>query len=151
MNYGVRVNSYETGTIKVGKRITGVFEKEHTVMQYNDGCSIVLGENVIIGKGCKFTINSGACLTIENNVCFTGKSMIVCSKSVDIRENTLLSWNVQIMDTDLHNLYEKGERVNENKSVVVGRNVWINSNCTILKGTSIADNCVIGAIILPKF
>lgn len=31
------------------------------------------------------------------------------------------------------------------KPVIVGKNVWIGNNVTILKGSVIGDNCIIGA------
>lgn len=139
----VKLSSFKIGNVKIGKNIVGVFEKMPTVIQFNDGCNIEFGDGVIIGSGCKVSASGG--VKLGDNVCITGKSMIIANQSVTIQENSLISWNVQIMDTDLHKLYVDEKYVNGNKSVIVGKNVWVNSHCTILKGTVIADNCVVGA------
>jgi len=139
----VELQSFETGNVKIGKCIIGVYNKENTEIQFNDGCSVYFGRNVTIGSGCKISVQGQ--MQIFDNVCITGKSMIVCSKNIEIGANSLISWNVQIMDTDLHKLFIEGTRTNYNRPVLVGENVWINSGCIILKGTTIANNSVVGA------
>lgn len=50
------------------------------------------------------------------------------------------------MDSDSHKIYSSDNVVrNSDLPVVVGNNVWIGCNVTILKGTIIPNNCVIGA------
>lgn len=71
--------------------------------------------------------------------------MIICNKRIDILDSSLISWNVQIMDTDIHRVYDGEKQSNIEKSVTIGQNVWINSGCILLKGSIVADNCVIGA------
>ena len=50
------------------------------------------------------------------------------------------------MDGDAHVIYgEDGSVINESREIVIGDKVWIGCDCKVLKGTSIPDNCVIGA------
>lgn len=55
----IEVSSFETGNVKIGKCIVGLFEKEVTAIQFNDGCNIEFGEGVIIGSGCKISAQGG--------------------------------------------------------------------------------------------
>lgn len=50
------------------------------------------------------------------------------------------------MDSDSHAIYgENGDRINEDREIVLGNNIWVACDCKILKGAVIPDNCVIGA------
>lgn len=59
--------------------------------------------------------------------------------------NSIISWNCLILDTDLHRIYKDGNIINENKPIEIGNHVWIGAKSTIFKGTKIADGSVIGA------
>ena len=41
-----------------------------------------------------------------------------------------------------------GKRINQAKDVVIGNHVWTGQQVTILKGTIIADDCILGACSL---
>ena len=59
--------------------------------------------------------------------------------------NSIISWDCLILDTDFHRIYKDGNIINENKLIEIGNHVWIGAKSTILKGTKIADGSVIGA------
>ena len=59
--------------------------------------------------------------------------------------NSTISWDCLILDTDLHRIYKDGNIINENKPIEIGNHVWIGAKSTIFKGTKIADGSVIGA------
>lgn len=73
--------------------------------------------------------------------------VIVAVTRVEIQENTLIGRNVQITDSDAHNIDPSKRRscLGESKPVIIGRNVWIGNNVMILKGSCIGDNSIIGA------
>lgn len=78
-------------------------------------------------------------------MCVTANSMLICNKNIEIGKDSLISWNVQIMDTDIHKIYYDNQQTNPDSPILIGEKVWINSGCVILKGTRIADECVVGA------
>lgn len=139
----VELQSFETGNVKIGKCIVGVYDKANTEIQFNDSCSVYLGKNVIIGSGCR--VSASGRVKIFENVCITAETMFICNKSIEIGKNSLISWNVQIMDTDIHKIYNDNKQTNPDSPISIGERVWINSGCVILKGTRIADKCVVGA------
>ena len=55
----VELQSFETGNVKIGKCIVGVYDKANTEIQFNDSCSVYLGKNVIIGSGCRVSASGG--------------------------------------------------------------------------------------------
>lgn len=53
------------------------------------------------------------------------------------------------MDSDTHNIYgENGDIINEPREIIFGDKIWIGCRATILKGSVIPNNCVIGACSL---
>ena len=59
----------------------------------------------------------------------------------------MISWENLVMDTDFHKIknIEKSDIINISKEISIGNNVWIGCRNTILKGSIIMDNSVIGA------
>lgn len=83
-------------------------------------------------------------LIFGENFGISAESHIVCSKKIQFGNDVLISWQCLIMDTDFHKVFSKSEQ-NVDQSVCIGNHVWIGCRSTILKGTNIADNCVIAA------
>lgn len=98
------------------------------------------------GAGTKIGVGQNAYLNFGKNFNMTARSEIGCFKEITFGDDCLLSWNILIMDTDAHPVYDqRGIIVNEDKSIKVGNKVWIGCRSLILKGVEIPDNCVIGA------
>lgn len=97
------------------------------------GTQLVCGRNGVLYFGCNFASNT-------NNI-------FNASKKIEFGDNCLLSWNISVLDGDGHKLIEpmKNLREVEDDSIKVGNHVWICMNSTILKGTSVGNDCVIGA------
>ena len=122
--------------------------------------TVVLGQNVRLGyrpaprmgngaillqariKGSKIVVGEGT--TISNN------TSIVAMNSVIIGCNCLIGDRVSIVDCDFHESTPEFRRNSSGKikPVDIGNNVWIGSQVMILKGVSIGDNTVVGAMSL---
>lgn len=58
----------------------------------------------------------------------------------------MISSNVRIVTSDSHSIVnESGERINPACDVLIGNHCWIGMRALCLKGSSIADNSVVGA------
>lgn len=102
-------------------------------------------QGVSLRPGCCFRIRKGATLNIGNNVAFNNNCVLTCRDGITIGDNTNIGPNCSIFDHD-HD-YASGDRFNHFKtgSIKIGKNVWIGANVSILKGSVIGDNCVVGA------
>ena len=126
---------------------------------HNEG-RIILRDNVELQSTNSFYLTAGFvpnCLLVTynngkiivmDNVHLNGTT-IISSSSVFIDEDTMIGNNCLIMDTDVHpiNPNYRTQVATDNvdsKSINIGKNVWIGSNVTILKGVSIEDNSIIG-------
>lgn len=90
---------------------------------YSDcGKNITVGKNVFINSGCKFQDQGG----------------------ITIGDGSLIGHNV-VLATLNHDSDPKKRSSMYPAPIVIGKNVWIGSNATILPGVSIGDGAIIAA------
>lgn len=134
-------------TVTNGKLFIGCYHtvKIPTVLDiYNNGRLSING-SVSIGKGSKLMIGENALLEIGNLSSLNENSRIQCRNKVHIGERCAISWNVNILDTDEHNILLNGRQTNHISQVFIGDHVWIGCNSTILKGTKIGESSIIAS------
>lgn len=94
-------------------------------------------------RGRFYLICLGGKMQIGNHCFFNINSSITCLNHIVIGDRCSFGNNLVIVDHD-HNIkndqggFTKGE-------IIIGNNVWVGANVTILKDTHIGDNCVIAA------
>ena len=87
------------------------------------GADIRVGRNVFINQNCTFYDLGG----------------------IDIGNDVLIGPNVSMI-TSGHPVRPEGRRgITVAKPIVIGRNVWIAANATILGGVTVGENCVVAA------
>lgn len=90
---------------------------------YTDcGKNIEIGKNVFINAGCKFQDQGG----------------------ITIKDGVLIGHNV-VLATLNHNINPNKRGDMQPKPIVIGENVWIGSNSTILPGVTIGKGSIIAA------
>lgn len=86
------------------------------------GKNITVGENVFINACCRFQDQGG----------------------IIIGDNSLIGHNVTIATLNHDFNPQKRQNINPNP-VVIGKNVWIGADSTILPGVTIGDGAIVGA------
>lgn len=117
---------------------------------YPDLKSIAFGNSINLRNYIHIIVGKNAVLELGNNVFMNNFCSINCLDHVSIGENTLFGENVKLYD---HNhAYKRDENcltVSHSEftkaSIKIGKNCWLGSNVTVLKGVTIGDNCIIGA------
>ena len=129
------------------------------------------GARIIIGKGVTLvseaTANSagvnhpvilsaegpGSVIKIGDGVGMSGASIVTCSE-IEIGEGTMLGANCNIYGTDFH-CVDAEERAKQRSTadaptapIKIGKRCWLASNVTVLKGVTIGDEAVVGAMSL---
>lgn len=129
------------GSIKLGIN-------DHFVLS-QDLKKIVIGNSVSFRNYVHILVEKEATLEIGNNVFMNNFCSVNCLDSISIGENTLFGENVKLYD---HNhSYSNNPKFKISHSefttapITIGKNCWLGSNVTVLKGVSIGDNCIIGA------
>lgn len=141
----IKINStnIKRGMIEFGFKGAGfVSASNSSVNIWNSGMIIFEG-SCVIAEGFNIHCNNGI-LRFGNDFYANRNLTIQCEKQILFGDNDLLGWNVSVRDTDGHRIYEQGQQKPMLKEVNIENHVWIASDCTILKGTQIASDSVIG-------
>lgn len=122
----------------------GVQQNKHTLIYIGENGCLEFNGSAVIGTGSSLRIDNGT-LTIGNKFSCNKNCFISCTKSISFGNECLLGWNINIRDADGHSiLSENGIEKPSLKEVIIGNHVWIASDVSILKGTIIGDNSVVG-------
>lgn len=134
----------EFGMIHIGFFDIPVCKHDTTRISVNG--TIEFKGSAHFGRSSKVYIRKGAKMVLGNNFEVSSASSFDCMKHIEIGEDVLFAWDCLVMDYDGHAIFdENGVRINNEKPVVIGNHTWVGCRSTILKGTVIPDNCVIGA------
>lgn len=99
------------------------------------------------------TYSKDAEIVLEDHVGMSGVS-INCVSQCIFKEGVMLGANVNVWDTDFHpvdpmqRLRQTSILEAETAPIILEKNVWIGANTTILKGVTIGENTVVGAMSL---
>jgi acetyltransferase-like isoleucine patch superfamily enzyme len=129
------------GKIVIGNNVVlnSDFKRTNTALTYK--CKFVTGYDgeIVVGEN-----------SMLNGVCVVSYLKVKIGKYCQIASSTIIS------DTDFHPV-DPIQRLKQvigepfsylhvgKKEVSIGNNVWIGWNCTILKGVTIGDNCIVAA------
>lgn len=110
---------------------------------------LILSENFNSRGNCNLRIHKNAILKINKNVFLNNNCSINCLENIEIGENTILGEGIKIYDHNHKYRFDRQLVVEilefTTGPVSIGKNCWLGSNVTILKGVTIGDNCIIGA------
>ena len=130
--------------VKIGFGDVGHYDRKRSRGIWQVSGTVGFGGKASIGHGSRLSVRGNLCLGDGFNM--TAESTIVCAKEIRFGHDCLLSWDILVMDTDEHPLYNKeNERINPDKPIVVGDHVWIGCKCVLLKGAEVPDNTVVAA------
>ena len=105
-----------------------------------------IGRNCEFAKGCDFEAHGNGTLSIGEGTYFNRYCMISAHESVTIGKQCFFGPGVKIFDNNHQFNREKGVCTELSTTpIIIGNHCWIASDAIILKGTTIGDNCVIGA------
>ena len=139
----------ERAMVKIGFGDVGHYDRKRSRSIWQVSGTVNFGGKASIGHGSKLSVRGD--LKLGEGFNMTAESTIVCAKEITFGDDCLVAWDVLVMDTDEHPLYNKeNERLNPDKPIVVGNHVWIGCKCVLLKGAEIPNNTVLAAGTLLK-
>ncbi len=134
----------ERAMVKIGFGDVGHYDRKRSRGIWQVSGTVSFGGKASIGHGSKISVRGD--LHLGDGFNMTAESTIVCAKEIRFGDDCLLSWDILVMDTDEHPLYNKdNERINPDKAIQVGDHVWIGCKCVLLKGAVVPDNTVVAA------
>ncbi len=141
-------NKTKFADIRIGFGNVPIFDKYRSRTIFSNEGTIIFRGRAKIGHGGKVVVTQGAELTLGNRFNMSAESTIYCNHKITFGDYNLLSWNVQIMDSDLHAIYNQNEPevpINPSKPIITGDSVWFGSRANILKGVQIASDSIIAS------
>ncbi len=164
----------KTAMVKIGFGDVGHYDRKRSRSIWQVSGTVSFGGKASIGHGSKLSVRGNLKLGAGFNM--TAESTIVCAKEIRFGDDCLLSWDILVMDTDEHPLYNRhetarhetrdsspvpspevsksinkeNERINPDKPIIVGNHVWIGCKCVLLKGAEVPDNTVVAAGTMVK-
>lgn len=135
----------KSGLIKIGFNATNFYSSSFDKSVFTILGTWIINGKVDIGPKSRISIGSNAIL-VTHRLWVTGELLMIIRKKVYCAENVLMAWHITIMDHDAHRIFNiENERINPEKDIYLGENIWIGCNTTILKGTSLKRDIIIGA------
>ena len=115
---------------------------------------LYIGDNCVVNSTSIILDNEGAEIRIGNKTSIA-KAQIVSLEpyNIEIGEDCMLSYDIEIRNTDSHKIYDKNtnKRINEGDIISIGNHVWLGMRAIILKGVNIEDNSIVaGGSIVTK-
>ena len=162
----------ETAMVKIGFGDVGHYDRKRSRTIWQVSGTVSFGGKASIGHGSKISVRGDLKLGADFNM--TAESTIVCAKEIRFGDDCLLSWDILVMDTDEHPLFDLGletrdagsvpslevlrpvsnnrenQRINPDKAIFVGNHVWIGCKCVLLKGAEVPDHTVVAAGTMLK-
>lgn len=121
-------------------------KRDTTKLSVEKGGQLLFDGTAHVGHGSKIIVMGDGLLELGDNFAISASSTINCYKHIKFGKDIQFSWDCLVMDSDTHAIFdEQGQRTNEDEEIIFGDKNWIGCRSTILKRTSIPENCVIGA------
>lgn len=114
--------------------------------------TIVIGNHCVCNQGEFWIEDCDNTIEIGDDTALCGKIQLAAIEGtrINIGKRCLFSSGIDIRTGDSHSLIKEGtkERLNKSKDITIGNHVWVGTGVTILKGTTVAENCMVGAASL---
>jgi len=119
------------------------------------GKIIITGSNNRVYIGPKVKLNVSIIVKADNCSVYIGEKTTMLnvlismheSGSIYIGKDCMLSGGIRMDVSDMHSIIDKntGERLNPAKDIHINDHVWLANGVTVLKGTVIGRNSVVGS------
>lgn len=134
------------GMIHIGYGHVGIFNKKRQRSMWSVWGKVIFKGNCYLGHGTKINVTGSGTLIFGNNVNITAESSVDCQKEINFGDDCLVSWESLFIDGDYHKIFNSdGKLTNAPQPINIGKHVWFGCRCLILKGVTVADNCVVAA------
>ena len=132
----------QIGHNRIAKGLLGI--KQSRINLENNGKIIFKGPTDL-SQGIAIYAHDCAVLTFGSGNYTNGYCTIYCHKKITIGNNGMWGWNVILMDGDGHPIYDTENKIiNRPQEIIIGNNVWLGADSSIMKGAYIPDGCIVG-------
>lgn len=136
-----KINVVKGGKLYLGARC----QMNHCQIKVLGGGILVNGRQTCINNASLLTRESDSLIEIGEDFSMQGGT-IQSVKPIRIGNHCMLSWDIEIMSSDLHPIFltENNQLINQPKGIIIQDHVWISAHARVLKGSFIVHDVVVG-------
>lgn len=145
----IQLDKWSFGAVKIGinEGSLGVHTTGKGYFSVAKDASIQFSGIANFAKGTIIIVSGQGKICIGNNFSSNRNCSFSSDNAIEIGDDTLFGWNVNVRTSDGHDIVKVTEPstcINPSKPVRIGKHCWICANTEILKGTELQDNSIIG-------
>lgn len=114
-------------------------------VEVGPGARVEFGGSAALLGGTHVHVLDGAVLTVGDGTYLNADSRVTCARSIEIGAGCAISWNVTIIDDDVHELRRASGAGGTGDPLVIADRVWLGASSVVLKGVHIGEGSVVGA------
>lgn len=134
------------GLVKIGFATFQGSDFRHDRTCLNLRGTMVVNGECAFGAGSSVEVAEGAQLSVGPLFILGPRSLLICHKAMTFGAHDRISWCCTLMDTDQHALVDSdGQRVNNDREIRFGDNVWVGCHVIAPKGVTLADDTTVAA------
>jgi len=106
-----------------------------------------------ISRGCRIDVGKGANLSIGEGTFINDNCKVVAQHNIEIGSRCAIGWGCEIVDDNFHDIWFENQLLPKFGEIVIGDDVWLGSNVTVLRGVKISSGSVVasGAVVTKVF
>ena len=133
------------GMIKLGSQGRDMFPTNPVILDIRG--NLKFNGSFYIGCGSTIRIEPNAVLSFGENSRIGANSIVFCEDKIQIGNNVEMSWNIQLMDTDRHEIkdIETNQVTPSHAPIMIGDNVWVGNHVSFNKGCYIPGDTIIAS------
>lgn len=144
-----------TGMIRIGSPNRNFWCTNTTSTLDLRGGTLVFKGECLFRISAHIRIEKNGLIELGKGITFASASNLISYYHIQIGDYTHLGWDVTIMDSDFHPVFDIiGQRYMKTCSpVVIGNNCWIGAKASILKGVKLPDHSIVtfNSVVNSKF
>ena len=139
----VELQDFGFGMVRFGWGKVGLISRREEIVWENSG-TIRFAGRAFFGRAVKISV--AGILEFGDGFQERGRSGIIACDQVIFGKNVLLSWDVQVMDSDFHVISDaSGKEGPKTAPIHIGSGVWMGCGSLALKGSWIPDGAIVAA------
>ena len=119
---------------------------ENTVIRINgENNHLIIDELANFTGPCEIIMDGNSTLHFGYWSGVRGVRFLLKGANIEIGDHCMFSYGITVRNHDSHHIIDRktGEITNHPNNIIIGKEVWIGENATILKGVSIGDYSVV--------
>lgn len=140
-------NEIYKGMLQIGhdRIATGLLGGKKSSVIFEGNGHLVFKGKADLSQGISVHVMNNAEIIIGSGIYTNGYCTIRCSKKIEIGKDNMWGWNVFVVDTDGHPIYDSEHNIsNNNEEIIIGNDVWLGADSRVLKGAILPDGCILG-------